>query len=810
LPPRAALLLLVAALGGLASTVPRAAVERDPYSRLLASTVWVNAANHGKGTGWVVDRGKRWVVTCYHVVGDGDAVEVMFPWRSGGKVVSTRREYLTHAPELRKRGLVVRAKVLRRNLATDLALLELASLPEGIEALPLASDSAPPGATVHLVGNRYDVEVLWTYAVGEVRFRHSLREGYFSGGKQLAKGATALTASVPINEGDSGGPLVDDAGRLVGVAAAVAWEANGAGLFIDVRHVRELLDVPAPPRSDERLDAAGVYRRAVDGVVLVQYAGGPRAAGVVLDRARRLVLTTATAVSRDDDVVLTFPHRQGGELVCETAWYRTQDALLRQRGTRCTGVVVATDARRNLALVEASSMPADAVEMSPTTRKVETGERLHLITHPRQLEVLWTYASAHLRQVDAVTLGREADGPPPAVLVLQAPLGDREAGGPVLDGKGNIVGLLAGKVGPQQQIGFAVASGEIRAFLDEQRPLAHPATPADRLRRAELFARVHAWSRALEEYEAANSFACRAWAHYQLGDDISAIRDGSKAIALDPKDVQAHIARAASLSRGGKHAEALRDADNAVKLAPKSALAFAVRATVRLGASRVAEAVADADEAVWLDARLGMAYRVRGTAQARLGKPDPALADLSRAIACDPRDGLALLARADLHLKRNNTDAALADYEQALKLDPRDATALHGRGRCRLAKGDYGAGMEDLDRALWLAPKRLAPLVDRGGERIRRGEYRLAVADFAQAGPTLGREVLAELERRAESHLGDDPARAADLYRDTLRALLPSVNPVSLRRRAERELGAADGRTALRSVVRLLRDEWRE
>ena len=130
MPRRAALLLLLAALGGLATTVPRVA-ERDLYSRLLASTVWVHASNHGKGTGWVVDRGKRWVVTCYHVVGEAEAVEVTFPWRVGGRVVSPWRDYLTHAPELRKRGYIVRAKVLRRNPHTDLALLELASLPKG-------------------------------------------------------------------------------------------------------------------------------------------------------------------------------------------------------------------------------------------------------------------------------------------------------------------------------------------------------------------------------------------------------------------------------------------------------------------------------------------------------------------------------------------------------------------------------------------------------------------------------------------------------------------------------------------------------
>ncbi len=815
MPRRAALLLLLVTLGVLSSGVPRDPTpEPDRYTRLLASTAWVQATDHGKGTGWVVDREKRWMVTCYHVVGESAAVEVVFPWRVGGRVVSTRREYLTHAPELRKRGLAVRAKVLRRNPATDLALLELESLPGGVEALPLAPDFALPGATVHLVGNRYDVQVLWTYATGEVRYRQTLREGYFSGGKQLAKGATALTASVPINEGDSGGPLVDDAGRLVGVAAAVAWEANGAGLFIDVRHVRELLGVPSSsPLPSKTPSAAGVYRRTVGAVVLVQYAGGPRAAGVVVDRARRLVLTTASAVSRDDDLVLTFPHRQGGELVAEAAWYRTQDALLRERGRRVVGVVLAIDVRRNLALVEAP-LPADAGEMTLATEMPKPGDRLHLISHPRQLEVLWAYAAAHLRQTDQVGIGQEADGPAPSVLVLQAPLGDREAGGPVLDHSGMLVGLLAGKVGPQQQVGFAVTASEIRAFLDEQRPLARPATATERVRRAEVFSRAHAWRRALEEYGAADDFAGRAWAHYQLGDDDSATRDATKAIGRNAKDVLAHIARAAALGRG-KSADALRDADRAVQLDPKSALAFAVRALVQLSAGEVAEAISDADEAVWLDAKLGLAYRVRGMAHARRGTIDLALADMSRAIGSDPRDRVALMARAESYLRRNDTDAALADYEQSLKLEGRDARAVYGRGRCRLAKGDHDAGLSDLDRAIQLDPHQRAPLVDRGGERIRRGDYRLAVTDFAKASPPLGREALAELDRRAEAHLGDDPARAADLYRDTLKAILSGVTPVLLRRRVERETEAAEKlvdatsrRAALRSAARLLRDQW--
>ena len=58
-------------------------------------------------------------------------------------------------------------------------------------------------------------------------------------------------------------------------------------------------------------------------------------------------------------------------------------------------------------------------------------------------------------------------------------------------------------------------------------------------------------------------------------------------------------------------------------------------------------------------------------------------------------------------------------------------------------------------------------------------------------------------------------ARAADLYRDTLKALLGSVSPVTLRQRVGRKVEAAEKTAdagsrlaALRSAARLLRDQW--
>ena len=247
LPPLL-LLLLGAAWAG--SSLPSGDDGRltgaEVYRRTLRGVAWVHSPDAGKGTGWILDRSRRLLVTCAHVVGDNTTVNVVFPVREDGAVVADRGYYFEHMPALRKSGAAVRGRVLKRNPAVDLALVELESLPDGVEELPLADDAARPGDRVHVVGCRYDVDSLWVYSGGAVRQVQTLKEGYFSGGKELGKGARVVAAQAPINEGDSGGPLVNDRGEVVGVAAAVAWEEQGAGLFIDVSEVRALANLPPP------------------------------------------------------------------------------------------------------------------------------------------------------------------------------------------------------------------------------------------------------------------------------------------------------------------------------------------------------------------------------------------------------------------------------------------------------------------------------------------------------------------------------------------------------------------------------------
>jgi S1-C subfamily serine protease len=224
------------------STTPVEAVRMSGpqiYERLLKSTVMVvrkdKSGGVARGSGSLVDREQRLVLTNYHMVHGSDEVYVSFPVNEGGKPLSSKA-YLQRFLDSK----FTPAKVVRVRKGQDLALVQLDDLPAGIPAVKLAPRSARQGEAVHSIGNPGTSDASFVYAPGAVR--SVSHKTWKAGGDDfiLSLDADILETNSPTNHGDSGGPLVNDFMQLVGITQGGGRKERDMSFFIDQSEIRRL------------------------------------------------------------------------------------------------------------------------------------------------------------------------------------------------------------------------------------------------------------------------------------------------------------------------------------------------------------------------------------------------------------------------------------------------------------------------------------------------------------------------------------------------------------------------------------------
>lgn len=425
----------------------------------VAGCVLIRAENDSSGSGFVVDVKKKWIITCRHVVAERDRVDVYFPWTRDGTLVTEKSEYLGNRPLLRERSLLVTAKVLKKSDEADLALLEAESLPPSVTALSLASTAVQPGDPLRVVGHRIDLDTVFNLTTGFTRQSGRLANGYFWRGKKLAVNAAAILGQLPIEEGDSGGPVIDAKGEVVGMVSALRRQAPLAAVAISAREIRKFLAItepvskPSAPNISDTLTRATVWIRPQSADVHL--------AGVLISPDR--VLTSARGLGPANLVGIAFPLNMNGKWIGEREPYRDPIGLHQKDAWR-RGIVIARDPIRDLALIAVDEVP-NGMRPVPLAASASTGEAVHAMSHPGGVEFAWVYARGTVRQIGRVAL---AEGEKPAKVnasLLQLPAQGSSPGGPVLNDRGELVGVLAARESAQQ-VGYAATPEEIAAFLD--------------------------------------------------------------------------------------------------------------------------------------------------------------------------------------------------------------------------------------------------------------------------------------------------------------------------------------------------------
>lgn len=186
--------------------VPSFANEKA-YQRTVHGAVMI-VAGGSRASGVLVDKEKRLVVTANHVTSGQSNIEVIFPMFSQSGEVLTDARYYTD------RKTQVRGRVLHTDPARDVSIIQVDSLPDQVEAVPLAKVSAKPGQDIHCIGNAaFRHGGLFGYSYGKVRnvFRRQVAG-------QL-NGKMIVETQIPTNKGDSGGPIFNDNGELVAIVS---------------------------------------------------------------------------------------------------------------------------------------------------------------------------------------------------------------------------------------------------------------------------------------------------------------------------------------------------------------------------------------------------------------------------------------------------------------------------------------------------------------------------------------------------------------------------------------------------------------
>jgi len=201
-----------------AESTPDSATPESPYTRVYRETidgVVLVQPSRGQGTGFAYDSSH--VVTNAHVVGTESEAEIRFQtgeWTTG-TVVGTDPH-------------------------SDLAVLDVGSLPTGVEPLSLADGQPAIGQEVVAIGNPYDLNgTVTTGIVSGVNRAIPAQTGFTI--------PDAIQTDAAVNPGNSGGPLVALDGDVVAVINSGGGDniAFGISAALTARVVPSIIETGA-------------------------------------------------------------------------------------------------------------------------------------------------------------------------------------------------------------------------------------------------------------------------------------------------------------------------------------------------------------------------------------------------------------------------------------------------------------------------------------------------------------------------------------------------------------------------------------
>ena len=265
--------------------------------------------------------------------------------------------------------------------------------------------------------------------------------------------------------------------------------------------------------------------------------------------------------------------------------------------------ISATDEKNDLALLEVTGFEGESLPLGDSDT-VEIGETVYVAGNPRGLD--GTFSDD--------TINNLHEGEAKKRLQMTALIFPGNSGGPVLNGKGEVIGISLITLEGGQNLNFAIPSNYLKELLT-------------------------------------------------LSGKVKPLWRGKQSISAET-----YLRWGYAKYRSDQYQAAIDDYDAAINLKPDSAPAYYFRGTVKRSLGQYKEAIEDYDTAIDLNNDFAFAYYFRGTIRSDLGEHFIAIQDYNKAIRFKPDHAFAYLRRGVANYLLDRNWAAKKDWETALEL----------------------------------------------------------------------------------------------------------------------------------------------
>lgn len=403
--------------------------------------------------------------------------------------------------------------------------------------------------------------------------------------------------------------------------------------------------------------------------------------------------------------------------------------------------------------VEKTSKLFPYLKLCPTN-PIEAEEVL-VIGNPKELEY-----SVSNGIISSIRLDEEMG----KVIQTTAPISSGSSGSPLLNLKGEVLGVVSFTMKEGQNLNFAISVknlGNLIPYDEVDFPASEEVqkvtkeVPFDKENKEAIVARCTNAIKVNARDEVA--YLLRGEARLALEDYTGAIEDFTKLLEFDFDDVSAYFLRGRAKYYLEDYTGAIEDFAIATELDPlfEESFKFSGSAKIALGAYR--GAIADYTEAINIHQYYAEAYLGRGDAKYMLQENLGAISDytkvielkkitvgsmwqgngpfpdIGKAIVSDEMLRCAYFNRGSLKIKLEDYRGAIIDFSKAIELNPQFARAYLRRADAKTFLKDYLGAVADYTQAIELNSEDSFSFEGRGIAKFHLEDYRGSILDFNQA-----------------------------------------------------------------------------